>query len=78
MADQNSENADLLRMLIEEQRVTNQRLDRLARTVSELATEKTLKVISEDVAATNRETNLRLDYILKNWSKRPEKPERTS
>ena len=74
MIDPQTDNSDLIRLLIEEQRTTNQRLDRLARAVSELAKETTLKTISEEVAATNRETNIRLDYILKSWSARPERP----
>lgn len=74
MTDPNTDNSELLQTLIEEQRTTNERLDRLARAVSELATERTLKTISEEVAATNRETNIRLEYILKNCSTRPERP----
>jgi hypothetical protein len=74
MTEPNTDISELIRVLIEEQRTTNQRLDRLARAVSELATEHTLKSIGEEVAATNRETNIRLDYILKSWSTRPERP----
>lgn len=74
MDDPHTDNATLIQALIDEQRITNDRLDRLAKAVSKLATENTLKAIIEEVAAVNRETNVRLDYILKSWSKRPEKP----